>query len=372
MLTRALFCFAMVAALAPAPASAAGTTPLALVQQFDSTGQPLAGCLLYFYQAGTVATLQQIYQDFGLTIPAPNPLQCDQAARVPQHWLADGLIHVRLTSAAGVVQVDSTLQTLGPSSGPGPGGPTVDTTGIAATGDVKFRMTNENLLPYWIVLNGTTIGSPNSGASQCCGVSAPVSAQNLFTYLWANCPDAHCPVSGGRTTAAADYAADKRITVPDLRGRALVGLDCMQSTCAGRLVATNVTSGGGDTVNTPGASGGQSRQKASTQLTQGNLPDLTFGVDGISLNDPGHAHTGGVTSTGFFGSPGGNTNLVFWSTVNTGGNQTGISINATNTATNNAGGYQGLAHSGGGGSAANSAFFDAMMPYQLVTWYMKL
>ena len=103
-------------------AHAQGTIPLALAQQVDQNGQPLAGCLLYTYVAGTVATPQNAYQDFGLSQPLPNPMQCDITGRVPMFWLANGLIHARLTTAAGLVVVDTTMQVLGPSSGGGGGG----------------------------------------------------------------------------------------------------------------------------------------------------------------------------------------------------------------------------------------------------------
>src|SRR6266566_4876360 len=89
-----------------APVSAAGTIPLALSQQFNINGLPLAGCLLYIYQTGTTTVLQQPFVDFGLTITAPNPMTCDATGRLPMFWLADGTVHARLSDASGVVLVD--------------------------------------------------------------------------------------------------------------------------------------------------------------------------------------------------------------------------------------------------------------------------
>src|SRR6185437_5878883 len=94
-----------------------------------------------------------------------NPAVCDQSGRVPMFWLPSGLVHVRLTDSSGVVQVDTTMQVLGPSSGGGGGGSTIDPTTIAATGDIKYRATNESLTG-WVILNGQPIGSATSGASQ--------------------------------------------------------------------------------------------------------------------------------------------------------------------------------------------------------------
>src|SRR5258708_1610023 len=46
------------------------------------------------------------------------------------------------------------------------------------------------------------------------------------TLLWNSWADAQAPVSSGRgASAAADFAAHKTITLPDLRGRVVAGLD---------------------------------------------------------------------------------------------------------------------------------------------------
>jgi hypothetical protein len=60
----------------------AGSISLSLSQQFDSTGAPLNGGLLYTYAAGTT-TPQSAYQDYSLTIPWPNPMVLDSAGRIP-------------------------------------------------------------------------------------------------------------------------------------------------------------------------------------------------------------------------------------------------------------------------------------------------
>jgi len=261
-----LFC------LWPALGHAQGTLPIALVQQMTINGTPLAGCLVYFYQAGTVSTPQNVYQDFGLSIPAANPLTCDQYGRVPMFWIANGLIHVRLTDPSGLVYLDTTMQVLGPSSGSGGGGSTVDPTTISSTGDIKFRMTSETVTG-WVKLNGTTIGNATSGATG----RANADTQNLFVYFWTNCTNGHCPVSGGRgASALADYSASKTLQVPDMRDRMLAGRDCMDTTCAAGLLASNISSGGGDGVDTPGAFGGG----ANTPITQTYLPNVAVPLTG--------------------------------------------------------------------------------------------
>ena len=56
----------------------AGTIPVALTQCVDINGQPMAGALLYIYAVSTVATPQDAFQDFGLSIKQPWPMETDQ------------------------------------------------------------------------------------------------------------------------------------------------------------------------------------------------------------------------------------------------------------------------------------------------------
>ena len=63
------------------PVFAQGVINIALAQQVNANGIPLAGALLYVYQVGTVATPQNTFQDFGLTIPNPWPLAADSTGR---------------------------------------------------------------------------------------------------------------------------------------------------------------------------------------------------------------------------------------------------------------------------------------------------
>src|SRR5262249_52846509 len=160
----------------------------------------------------------------------PWPLTLDANGRIPALYLADGAVHVRLTDSAGVVQFDyPSILVIGPSSGGGGGGPAVDPTTIAGTGDIKFRPTSE-FVTGWVKLNGQTIGSATSGATG----RANADTQALFIYLWQNCPDAHCPVSSGRgANGLADFSANKQLTLIDLRGRGLAGLDDMGNIAAG-------------------------------------------------------------------------------------------------------------------------------------------
>ena len=104
-------------------ASGAGTIPFSLSQQLDNFGKPLAGCQFYTIVAGTTSTPQNAFQDSALTLPLPNPQTCDAAGRLPQMFLADGTIKVRLTDRVGVtVIVADNIAVIGASSGGGGGG----------------------------------------------------------------------------------------------------------------------------------------------------------------------------------------------------------------------------------------------------------
>jgi hypothetical protein len=322
-------------------AFAAGTIPVALVQQFNANGLPLVNCQLSIYVVGTVASPQYAYQDTALTQILPWPVTCDSTGRLPMFYLADGSVHVRLTDVAGVVQFDyPSMLVIGPSSGGGGGGGTVDPTTIAATGDIKFRLTTE-FLTGWVKLNGQTIGSATSGATG----RANADTQNLYVYLWTNCPNAHCAVAGGRGgTALADFGANKQIALPDMRARVLAGLDDMGTTAAGILQTKNMT-GAGDTVTTPGGIGGE----AVHTLIAAEAAILTLTS---TVTDPGHTHTltPNLVGPGGAGYQAGGNNAA--GTGTTSSSMTGVTVATTSNA--------------GGGS------HNVTQPFMLGTWYEKL
>jgi len=348
---------AVLASLAGGPAIAQGTIPVALTQQVDANGRPLAGALLYIYVVGTVATQQNAFQDTGLTVPLPWPVVADQNGRFPMFYLASGSVSVRATDATGGSLLFSypNMLVIGPSGGGGGGGATIDPTTISTTGDVKFRMTGE-VLTGWVKLNAQTIGSSSSGANG----RANADTQALFIYLWTNCPNTRCPVSTGRgATGLADFSANKQLQLPDMRDRSPAGRDCMDGACANVLLPSNITSGGGDTADTAGAFGGA----PSSTILQTNLPAVNFNVTNVQLNDPGHFHTYTGPGAPVLNSGGGFLSISTATSTST--NTTGITIK-TGTGGNPVG-AQGLAASGGGGVA-----LPVMEPFLLGTWYIRL
>jgi hypothetical protein len=210
----------------------AGSIALSLTQRYDKTShEPLDGGQLYFFAAGTT-TPQSAYQDISLAIPWPNPITLDSGGNVPQLFFADGYVKFRLSNAAGVTQIEADfVLVLGPTAGAG-AAPSVDATTIMQVGYLAMYY-GTGVRTGFVRANGRTIGSASSGASE----YANAAAQTLFEYLWTE--DANLTVSTGRgASAAADWAANKNIALPDWRGRALAALDDMGNTAAGRLTST--------------------------------------------------------------------------------------------------------------------------------------
>ena len=72
----------------------------------------------------------------------------------------------------------------------------------------------------WVIMNDGTIGNAASGAT----TRANADTAALFTRLWTNISNTWAPVSSGRgASAAADFAANKTLTLPRALGRALAG-----------------------------------------------------------------------------------------------------------------------------------------------------
>jgi microcystin-dependent protein len=330
----------------------AGTLPLAMAQQMDANGQPLAGALVYFFVAGTVATPQNNYADFGLTVAQANPLTCDNTGRVPMFWLADGLVHVRMTDSTGSVIIDTTMQTLGPSSGGGGGGGTVDPTALIQTGNIIAAYRTGPLTGY-VRANALTIGNASSGASE----YANAAAQNLFVFLYGQ--DPNIVVSGGRTgNALNDFNANKTLQLPDLRGRAIMGLADMGNSATAVLNATYFS----NVVTTLGAAGGSQSAALSTLNVAGHTHNVTgsgSGVTGVELQ--AHTHNVFIPSSNTTTGGGGFACAGPASTLQTAGENQNHTHNVSVTIT-------GATDAGTGGGTP----FPCVTPAMLMTCYIKL
>jgi len=346
MLKRLTVAVAALSVLATS-AFAAGTVPgFSLAQQQDSNGTPLVGCKLYVIQAGTVATPQNAYQDSGLTIPLSNPVICDAYGRLPQIFLADGSIKLRLTKSNGtqVFAADGIL-VVGASSGGGGGSP-VDPTTVLQTGWLQ-PIYGTGVVTGFVRANGRTIGSATSGATE----RANADTVALFTFLYNQ--DLNLAVSGGRgASAAADFAANKTIALPDWRGRAMAFLDDMGNSAAGRLTVA----GFGVAATVLGAASTATETKT---LAAANIPPLTSsGNNTISIATVGFNIPKASSSIGQQPSPstGGNnvpTTPGTWSAV------TGTDLNTINAITVTS-------------TGTTSTPVSIVQPTMLATIYIKL
>jgi hypothetical protein len=194
----------------------AGLYPLSRMQQFDGNGRLLSGARLFLFDGGT-STPRIGYRDSSLTSPHPNPIVADSAGRLPLIYLDDGFYRHRLTSKAGTLIFDDDgLPVL--SATEGGSGTSVDPDSVFKTRDIKIRFDDQPLAGY-VRLNGRTIGSAASGATE----RANADTQSLYEELWGF---ANISVTGGKGgSAAADFAANKPLVLPDAAGRGIFGAD---------------------------------------------------------------------------------------------------------------------------------------------------
>lgn len=152
----------------------------------------------------------------------------------------------------------------------------------------------------YVEMNGGTIGSASSGSS----LRANADTANLFALAWALSATVS-PIftsSGASSTrganAAADFAANKRITIPDGRGIFDRNWDDGAGIDSGRVLG-------------------------STQAD-------AFAAHNHGVTDPGHVHTYSAPQTAHNGPEGANeTYYIALATPNTGSATTGITINNT-------------------------------------------
>jgi|GEM_PF-2130818 len=165
----------------------------------------------------------------------------------------------------------------------------------------------------YVLGSGRTIGDASSNATE----RAASDCQALFLHLW-NFPNSMHPVIGGRgSSAAADWAAHKTITLPLFSDRITIGRGTMGGSAVG-LVTVAAT---GIDTSTVGATGGEATHVLST-------PEMP--AHGHGVNDPGHAHSYDRpiinSNDDYEAGPGGQ---VVINATSTGSATTGISIQAT-------------------------------------------
>lgn len=243
-------------------------------------GLLVADARAFFYDAGTT-TPRVVYQDAAGS-PHANPVEVLGDGNFPAIYVQGSTAYkIRLEDGAGVLLIEyDQLQGEVSTSDSGGGGGTTIPTGA------EMPMYATGAVSGWVRENGRTIGSASSGATE----RANADCEALFLHLWG--VDANLAVSGGRgASAAADWAANKTIALPDARGRALVGLDDMGSTDQGRLVGGTFGFGDGTTLGSYGGS-------ASHTLTEAQLAAHTHANTATASTNGLHSHAGATGASG--------------------------------------------------------------------------
>lgn len=194
---------------------------------------------------------------------------------------------------------------------------TIITNSAFTTGDTKFTL-KTSADTGWILGSAGSIGDGSSGAT----VRANSDTSALFTLLWTNFSNTLCPVSGGRgASAAADFAAHKTLTLPDMWQRT-IGV-------AGSY------NGSGQSTRTLGEIVGAE----TISLSVSQIPTLTTGVTGVAVAPNGQNFATGTGTISVSTSAGGS--LIIANPI---ANSSSASVTASGT-TSGTGGATGSAHS---------------------------
>ena len=124
-------------------------------QFFDNNGVPLAGGLIYTYQAGTSTPLVS-YTDNGGTIANSNPIVLDSAGRVPYEiWMLTGYSYKFVIQTASAVAIQ-TLDNLYPILQNAP----VSAPSIPSGGIILWSGATGSIPSGWYLCDGTN-GTPD-------------------------------------------------------------------------------------------------------------------------------------------------------------------------------------------------------------------
>lgn len=202
----------------------------------------------YFMRVGISTATQECHA--GLPVqPSPSGWRVVADAEWCALWSDNGTIY---TDAAGPVPI-----------------------AVYSTGDAKLTL-KIGADAGFVMMDDGTIGNVGSGASN----RANVDCIDLFALLWSNIADADAPVVGGRgASAAADWAALKKITLTKQLGRSIA----IAGTGAGLNARTLGHADGAETVG----------------LGVGNLPAAVLASSGLGVTTgDGSGGVGGAGAGG--------------------------------------------------------------------------
>lgn len=255
-----------------------------------------AGAVAYFFEGGTTTPFV-VYEDMDESTAHEHPLEADASARWPLVSIPFITTYdVRVLTAEGT-QLYYHREIPNPSPVE-ESEDTVDDTQLLQTGDWLFTG-KAGTRSGFVRANGGTIGSATSGASE----RANADCEDLFIFLWGNHADTICPVVGGRGgSAAADWAANKKITVYNAKGGSPRGVDDMGGTDQSSMTISSFINGGRTTA---GSEAGSNVHV----LVEDELPSNILGLDNtyyvgtasvtgtISSGGSNHAFAADVTNS---------------------------------------------------------------------------
>lgn len=239
-------------------------------------GALAVGARVEFFDAGT-NTARTMYSDGLLTTELdPLDIKTDANGAFPDIYGQGGAYKAVVYAPGGSVLYTSDNIPGDVTSGGGGGGGGGSSSHV--TGDVQASILS-GTRTGWVRANGRTIGSAASGATEL----ADATAENLFLGLWAN---TLFSVSGGRgASAAADWSANKTITLPALQGRTLAGVDSMGGSTLNILSGVTFTTGNASSV---GSTVGTSTHSLTSAQTGPH-------VHGATTSTAGNHQHGGTT-----------------------------------------------------------------------------
>jgi hypothetical protein len=353
---------------------------------FDNNGTRAPAAVAYFYQPDTTTPLT-VYQDADESTTHAHPVVADGNGRWPQVFIPYGSYREVIKTSGG-----TTLSTGDDIPNPEPTNPTdtVDATQLLTTGEVFFKFADATRTGA-VRANGRTMGNAASGATE----RANADTVALFTELYNALTDTYAPVSGGRGAgAAADYAANKTITLPDLRGRAPWGLDTMGNVAGSRFNAavpfatgSAIIAGSNAGLNHHSITTAESAAHTHTGVTtsDGNhthtLTGATAASNGahthtVNITDPGHVHGSSVaqvTGGAFQISGGANTTVANTASATTGITAATVSDGAhVHTLTGTTDGDGVHTHSFTTASTGGAGAHNNLPGVILGTWFIKL
>jgi len=242
---------------------------------------PAPGAKVQFYAGGTTSPLTT-YIDAGASTPHNTAsLVTDGNGLWPMIFVPYGSYDYRILDSDNTIIATATNV-----PNPAPVDPTsTDPNSLMQTGDIIFSPAAVTRAGF-VRANGSTIGSGASSATE----RANDDTEALFIWLWDNLANDQAVVSGGRGgAAAADWSANKTITLPDLRGSSSLGLDDMGAGAASRLTSAPFANGNATT-------GGSVVGSNTVTLLETNLPSVAPGLGTLTVDaGGGHAHDHTIT-----------------------------------------------------------------------------